>query len=172
MNFRTLPACAIPQLQLCTGAGVFWAEVAQNWTFWLSYLVCCRWACWFAQRCFTMCRHTLVAQRFCPISIFLIFWLFVAKSNVFFFNGIFPILSCLSNLPCCDPEPQTTAKLPPHSVVAQHFGWFCHFCSWARCAGAARRGTRWETAVECAKCLTRQIWGPNQVPCIGRCKAP
>ena len=70
---------------------VFWAEVAQNWTFWLSYLVCCRWACWFAQRCFTMCRHTLVAQHFCPISIFLIFLLFVAKSDVFFLNGIFPI---------------------------------------------------------------------------------
>ena len=91
---------------------------------------------------------------------------------LFFFNGIFPILPYLSNLPCCDPEPQTTAKLPPHNVVAQHFGWFCHFCSWARCAGAARRGKRGETAVECAKCPTRQIWGPNQVPCIGRCKAP
>ena len=151
---------------------MFWAKVAQSWAFWLSYLVCCRWACWFAQRCFTMCRHTLVGQRFCPISIFLIFWLFVAKSNVFFFNGIFPILSYLSNLPCCDPEPQTTARLPPHNVVAQHFGWFCHFCAWARCAGAARRGTKGETAVECAKCPTSQIWGPNQVPCIGRCKAP
>ena len=116
--------------------------------------------------------HTLVAQHFCPFSIFLIFWLFVAKSNVFLFNGIFLILSYLSNLPCCDPEPQTTAKLPPHNVVAQHFGWFCHFCAWARCAGAARRGTRGETAVECAKCVTRQIWGPNQVPCIGRCRAP
>ena len=130
---------------------MFWAEVAQNRTFWLSYLVCCRRGCWFAQRCSTMCRHNLVAQHFCPISNFLILWLFVAKSNVFFFNGIFPILSYLSNLPCCDPEPQTTARLPPHKVVAQHFGWFCHFCSWARCAGAARRGKRGETE-HCGMC--------------------
>ena len=112
------------------------------------------------------------AQHFWSFQFFSFFWQFVAKSNVFFFKGIFPILSYPSTLPCCDPEPQTTAKLPPHNVVAQHFGWFCHFCSWARCAGAARRGKRGETAVECAKCPTRQIWGPNQVPCIGRCKAP
>ena len=78
----------------------------------------------------------------------------MAKSNVFFFNGIFPILSYLSNLPCCDPEPQTTAKLPPHNVVAQHFGWFCHFCSWAR-----------------PVCRSRKA-GQKGGNCCGMCKVP
>ena len=59
------------------------------------------------------------------------------------------------------PKPQTTAKLSPHNVVAQRFDWFCHLCAWARCAGAARWGTMGETAAECAKCPTSQIWGPN-----------
>ena len=79
---------------------------------------------------------------------------------------------CPPHLPCCGPKPQTTAKLAPHNVVAQRFDWFCHLCAWARCAGAARWDTRGETAVECAKCPTSQIWGPNQVPCNGRWKAP
>ena len=151
---------------------MFWAKVPQNRTFCLMYLVCCRHTCWFVQRCFAMCRHTLVAQHFCPFSVFDIFWPFVAKPNVFFFNGIFPIFPYPSHLPCCGPKPQTTAKLAPHNVVAQRFDWFCHLCAWARCAGAARWDTRGETAVECAKCPTSQIWGPNQVPCNGRWKAP
>ena len=151
---------------------MFWAKVPQNRTFCLMYLVCCRHTCWFAQRCFAMCRHTLVAQHFCPFSVFDIFWPFVAKPNVLFFNGIFSIFPYPSHLPCCGPKPQTTAKLAPHNVVAQRFDWFCHLCAWARCAGAARWDTRGETAVECAKCLTSQIWGPNQVPCNGRWKAP
>ena len=128
---------------------MFWAKVPQNRTFCLVCPVCCRHTCWFVQRCFAMCRHTLVAQHFCPFSVFDIFWPFVAKPNVFFFNGIFPIFPYPSHLPCCGPKPQTTAKLAPHNVVAQRFDCFCHLCAWARCAGDARWGMRGETACIC-----------------------
>ena len=101
---------------------MFWAEVAQNWTFWLSYLVCCRWACWFAQRCFTMCRHTLVAQHFCPISIFLSFWLFVAKSNVFFSMAFFRFCrtpqTCHVVIQSPKPQPSCPHKMWWRSILA------------------------------------------------------